>query len=263
MRVFSYGGGVQSTAALVLAAERKIDFPTFLFANTGDDSEHPKTLAYVREVAMPYAEQHGIALHELRKEYRDGRDETLWQKMTKEGSKSTGIPVRLEGSGAPANRSCTARFKIEVISKWLREHGATKQNPAVSGLGISLDELHRARTSSGIPHQILTYPLIDLRLTRQDCVNVIERGGLPVPGKSSCFFCPFHRKSYWARQRQEEPELFQKSVELERLLSERSERLGHGKVFMTDALVPLNQVIVDTGQQEFDLGMCEGGYCHT
>ena len=49
LRVFSYGGGVQSTAALVLAAQGKIDFPTFLFANVGDDSEHPATLRYVRE----------------------------------------------------------------------------------------------------------------------------------------------------------------------------------------------------------------------
>ena len=30
LRVFSYGGGVQSTAALVLAAQGKIDFRVFL-----------------------------------------------------------------------------------------------------------------------------------------------------------------------------------------------------------------------------------------
>ena len=39
LRSFSYGGGVQSTAALVLACRREIDFPLFIFANTGDDSE--------------------------------------------------------------------------------------------------------------------------------------------------------------------------------------------------------------------------------
>src|SRR5438477_12099715 len=60
MRVFSYGGGVQSTAALVLAAQRKIDYPTFLFCNVGDDSEHPASLDYVHEYAIPYAQKHGI-----------------------------------------------------------------------------------------------------------------------------------------------------------------------------------------------------------
>lgn len=46
LRVISYGGGVQSTALLVLAASGRIDFRTFLFANVGDDSEHNATLVY-------------------------------------------------------------------------------------------------------------------------------------------------------------------------------------------------------------------------
>ncbi len=67
LRTFSYGGGVQSTAALVLAAERRIDFPVFLFANVGDDSESPESLVYVHDVAMPFAAAHGIDLIELRR----------------------------------------------------------------------------------------------------------------------------------------------------------------------------------------------------
>jgi len=65
LRVVSYGGGVQSLALLVLAAQRRIGFPVFPFANTGDDSEDPATLDYVRTVAMPYAAEHGIELHVL------------------------------------------------------------------------------------------------------------------------------------------------------------------------------------------------------
>ncbi len=34
--VFSCGGGVQSTACLVLAAQGKIPYQTFIFANVGD-----------------------------------------------------------------------------------------------------------------------------------------------------------------------------------------------------------------------------------
>jgi hypothetical protein len=83
-------------------------------------------------------------------------------------------------------------------------------------------------------------------------------------GKSSCFFCPFHSKAYWARQQKEEPELFEKSVQLERLLNERRASRGKDSVWMTSALIPLDEVIVDTGQQEFDLAnldVCESGYC--
>lgn len=74
---FSYGGGVQSTAALALAAQGIIDFPVFLFCNVGDDSENPETLTYVHDVAMPYAREHGIEVIELQKVLRSGTQETL------------------------------------------------------------------------------------------------------------------------------------------------------------------------------------------
>jgi 3'-phosphoadenosine 5'-phosphosulfate sulfotransferase (PAPS reductase)/FAD synthetase len=258
LRTFSYGGGVQSTACLVLAAEGKIDFPTFLFANTGDDSENPKTLTYVREVATSYAEAHGIALHEVAR-----KGETLYQRLTRPESRSIDIPVYL-GSGAPGKRQCTGDYKVRVIARWLKAHGATDENPATLGMGISLDELHRARTEFDprVPHQRRVYPLIDLRMDRQDCVNVIERAGLPVPPKSSCWFCPFARKSRWREMQRHDPELFEQAVELERTLNERRETLGRDAVYLTSALIPLDQVIVDTGQQEFDFSLCEGGYCH-
>lgn len=67
LKAFSFGGGVQSTAALVLAAQGRLDYRTFLFCNVGDDSENPETLSYVYEVAQPFAVRHGLDLVELRK----------------------------------------------------------------------------------------------------------------------------------------------------------------------------------------------------
>lgn len=263
LRCFSYGGGVQSTAALVLAVQGQIDFPTFLFANVGDDSEHPDTLRYVREVAMPYAAAQGIELVELRHTRKDGTEETLYRKLTRPGSRSTGIPIYLEGSGAPGRRSCTAEFKVRRIAVWQRRHGATKDDPAVTGLGISLDEFHRARTDSGIATQVLAYPLLDLRLTRQDCVNIIQRAGLPVPPKSSCWFCPFHSIATWRRLQNARPDLFDRAVELERTLSERSDRdPDRGRVFLTRALRPLDQALAGTQHElEFIDDACESGFC--
>lgn len=53
LRSYNYGGGVQSTALLVLVAAGRLPGGVFLFANTGDDSEDPRTLEYVRTVAGP------------------------------------------------------------------------------------------------------------------------------------------------------------------------------------------------------------------
>src|SRR5579884_1939247 len=105
LKVFSFGGGVQSTAALVLAAQGRIDYRTFLFCNVGEDSENPDTLAYVSEVAKPFAAQHGLDLIELCKVRRDGSIDTVYSTMTRPGSRSIGIPVHMS-NGAPGRRAC-------------------------------------------------------------------------------------------------------------------------------------------------------------
>jgi hypothetical protein len=51
LRVISYGGGVQSTALLVLAAQGRIDFGVFLFANVGDDSDPDPRIGIQHRVA--------------------------------------------------------------------------------------------------------------------------------------------------------------------------------------------------------------------
>jgi hypothetical protein len=242
VRFVSYGGGVQSTALLVLAAQRKIDFPLFVMANVGDDSENPLTLDYVREHAAPYAAAHGIELVLLDRHRRDGTVETLWGRLTREGSRSLPIPVRMS-NGAPGTRSCTADFKIKVTGKEAKRRGATAADPAVIGIGISVDEIHRANNRRCEPHERIVYPLLDLGLRRTDCMRVIREAGLPVPPKSSCFFCPFHRDSAWHDLRREQPEEFRKACELEDTLNARRDELGKDHVYLTRHGRPLRDVI--------------------
>jgi hypothetical protein len=256
IKVFSYGGGVQSTAALVLAATGRIDYKTFLFCNVGEDSENPETLTYVEQIAKPYAALHDIELIELQRERG-----TLYQLLMSH-EKNTVIPVRLN-NGAPGMRACTGDFKIKVVCRWLRTHGASTKNPATVGMGISLDEFQRMRTDSGIAYERLEYPLIDLRLTRQDCIQIIQKVGLPVPPKSSCWFCPYHKLSQWQEMRQSEPELFWKAARLEEWLNEKRARIGKDKVWLTRKLIPLARATTEFVQGDMfdDDDACESGYC--
>lgn len=269
LRVISYGGGVQSTALLALAAAGTIDFQTFLLANVGEDSEHPATLRYVREVAAPFAEAHGITLEILDRKRRDGTTETLYGRLMKEGSRSLPIPVRMS-SGAPGNRSCTADFKIRVIGKRLKELGATVDQPATVGIGISADEASRANNRRCEPHERVVYPLIGvgedtgLRLNRADCADVIRRAGLPVPPKSACYFCPFHKVATWADQARNEPELFEKAAALEDTLNARRDLLGKDHVYLTRYGIPLRDAISGKQLQLFDEDPgCDSGWCMT
>lgn len=267
MRVVSYGGGVQSTALLVLAAQGEIDYRTFLMANVGDDSEHPATLAYVRDVAMPYAAAHGLELVELDKVLRDGTTETLYGRLTRPGSRSFPIPVRMPDTGAPGTRSCTMDFKIRVIGRELRRRGASAETPATVAIGFSTDELHRANRKRTQPWEVPAYPLLDLGLSRASCSALIARAGLPAPPKSACYFCPFHRPATWAEMRRDEPELFDRSVALERLLNERCDELGRDHVYLTRFGRPLDEAIAEAQPTLFDEPdgpeECDEGACWT
>jgi hypothetical protein len=267
LKVFSFGGGVQSTACLVLAAQGKIDYQTFLFCNVGEDSENPDTLVYVEEIAKPYAALHGLAFHELRKIRRDGTPDTIYQRLMR-ADHSIGIPIHMSNS-APGRRACTYDFKIAVCAKWLRQHGATADNPAMVGLGISLDEFHRMRSDSGIPYEKLAYPLMDEvcpRLDRAGCFSVIRSAGLPPPPKSSCYFCPYHSQRAWQDLRDTKPELFEKAVHLESVINERRARWGKDQVFLARKCKPLPMATSDHVQlsiPEFEDGdSCESGYCY-
>lgn len=299
IRVISSGLGVQSMAMQILLAQGIIKFDAILFCNVGEDSENPDTLAYKNEVAIPHARKHGIEFVELHKTHRDGSINTLYRQLTRPGSRSVPIPVRMSGSGAPSRRSCTADYKILVVDKWLKEHTQVKARDelrkdmllyaedaknvarilewtefhepvAQVGLGISLDEIERVKPNTDpdtVAWKENAFPLIDeveKPLTRQDCINIITRAGLPVPPKSSCWFCPYHKLSVWQEMRQDQPELFWKSVELEKFLNQRRASLGMDPVWFTRLLKPLEQATHEYGQRGlFDdaFDACESGYC--
>lgn len=156
--------------------------------------------------------------------------------------------------------------EAELTGKWLRQHGATKDSPATVGIGISVDEIHRANNSRAEPYENIVYPLLDLRMRRDDCQRVIREAGLPVPPKSSCFFCPFHRPSVWQDMRRDEPELFERSCQLEDTLNERQEELERAPVYLTRAGVPLRDAIAadqDLLPLADDDGACDSGWCMT
>jgi hypothetical protein len=266
VKAFSFGGGWQSTAALALAARGELDYRTFIFANVGDDSEKPATLRYVEQYAQPFADAHGLELVTVGRVRRDGTSETLYGRITREGSRSLPIPVRLSPSGAPGTRACTGDFKIKVIGKELKRRGASRDNPATVGIGISVDEIGRANARRCEPHERIEYPLLDLGIRRADCPRIIRSVGLPVPPKSACWFCPFHRPENWHDMRRNEPELFAKACDLEALLNRRRDALGKDHVYLTRLLRPLADAIpdgVDTLPfDDTDTG-CDSGWCMT
>lgn len=297
VKVFSSGGGVQSTAALVLSVQGKIDYPIHVFANVGDRAESKQTIDYVANVLVPYAKANGIKWVEVAKRDKAGSAIDLLDKL-ESSQKSVPIPVRMAGSGAPGNRSCTVDWKIQPVAKFLKSlvpddilksisaktRGLEKAEkleaqtrlymdlyPIVLGKGISIDEAQRAKKETGFAHYQAAYPLIHLGLTRMDCHKIIRDAGLPPAPKSSCWFCPYKTKIAWQSLRDSDPEKFREAVMLEKLLHSRSVALGRGGCFFTSngtaKSMFLDQVISPHYQQDlfhgFDDGECESGHCWT
>jgi hypothetical protein len=270
LKIISYGGGVQSTAMIVLAVQGKIQgVDAALFSNVGDDSEHPTTLRFVREIAIPWAAERGFPIHILQP-VRRGEPTSLYKEIANEGSRRDMIPVFGE-QGNPMSRACTVDFKIRTIHRWLRANGATKKNPATVCLGISTDEIERAGRGKNASMEIREYPLLELGMNRTDCMQVIREAGLPVPPKSSCFFCPFHSELVWSELRRDDPELFDKAQQLEDIIQKRKTESGHRQVYLTrkGALnrTRLSDTIAAAGDTLFgsEIGAdgCDSGFCWT
>ncbi len=264
VKVFSFGGGVQSVAALVLAGEGEYDCSRFIFCDVGEDSENPGTIEYMRDVAMPYAASHGISLETVQKILRTGQQETVLGRL-ESSKRSIPIPVRMSNTGAPGRRSCTVDFKVKLVERWVKRQGATPASPWTVALGISTDEIERARTDTGIACELREYPLLDRHMSRADCVDRITAAGLPVPPKSACWFCPMRSKKGWAEMSYRDPETFERVAKLEEMLQARRVELGKDPVYFHRSLVPLRMAV--NGYQpelfEGDLDGCESGYCST
>lgn len=260
LRSISYGGGVQSTALLVLACTGRIDADLAIFANVGDHAENPATLAYVRDHAAPYAEANGLELVERN---RGGANPDLYDRLTRPGSRFLGIPVRMS-SGAPGRRSCTHDYKMVVIGRELKARGATAASPAAVLIGISTDEATRANKRRAEPYERIEYPLLDLGLSRVDCGRIITAAGLPIPPKSACWFCPFHSRAAWLNMRTDDPAMFDRAAELEAHLNRTLASIGKDRVWLTDAAIPLRDAVADL-HPLFDpaLGECDSGWCMT
>lgn len=264
--IISYGGGVQSTALVVLAVGGRVNAEAALFANVGDDSERKRTLDYVRDIATPWAAARGFPIHELRRQRRDGSFDTLRQHLAR-SKRSIDIPVRMADTGAPGNRKCSPMFKRSVVARWLRDNADL---PADVMIGFSIDEIERVgrQRDDGVQHSV--YPLLDLGLNRSGCEQVIRDAGLPVPSKSACYFCPYHRPQTWAEMRRDEPDEFAAAQVLEDEMNVRRDTLGRDHVYLTkfgkrlsDAIGEAQPALFDGDGSDIGEVGCDDGSCFT
>lgn len=108
--------------------------------------------------------------------------------------------------------------------------------------------------------QVMRWPLIEMGMSRQDCLAWMTRNGYPQPSKSACTFCPYHSNNEW---RSLTPEEFAGACEVDRRLRTRPPEAYRtkGVLYLHRSCVPLDEVDLSTpedrGQLNF-INECEG-----
>jgi len=235
--VISYGGGVQSTALVVLSLLEGWDIDDVVHVDLMD-AESPATREYV-----------ALFRDWLRREY--GRDITIIERdlygdmLARPGF--TPVPWRGKYERFMLSRQCTRQYKVAPLQRYLYDRYPGECIRLM--LGISVDECHRMRDSSAarIEH---VYPLVDRRLARWQCREIVERAGLAAPSKSSCWFCPYRSSaSQWALVRRY-PRLREMAQVLEDRINADRRRRGRDEIVVLRA---------DTEVEQGDF--CEAGFC--
>lgn len=152
-----------------------------------------------------------------------------------------------EGRGVQ-RRLCTWDYKIMAVESEVRRQLGLVKGGRAKGvykvramLGISYDEIIRMKPSR-VEWIDNTYPLIDAKLTREDCKKFLKETFGEVAPRSSCYYCPHHSDSYWKWLRDEHPADFAKAVSFDARLRHSQPGLK-GEAFLHGQLVPLSEVV--------------------
>lgn len=186
LRVLSLGAGVQSTAVLLMSLHGEL--PPFDHVIFADTQREPREVYEHLAGLESRCRAAGVPLHRASK---GDLLEHLEQVPTYKGT----------GRGA---KFCSGNFKRDVVLGTIARLRA-KGQLVEQHFGISLDEHHRMR---GPRRPFITniYPLVELRMTRHDCVRWVEAKGYPRPPRSSCVFCPYRTNAEWRHLRDTDPE---------------------------------------------------------
>jgi hypothetical protein len=205
MRVLSLGGGVQSSTLALMSAHGAVEpVDCAIFADTGAEPRSVYKWLQWLETQLPFP-VYRVSKGSLR--------DNMLQRTA--GARFAGVPFYCEShgkrGGGMLRRQCTREFKIEPITKKLREllglkpgQRAPKRTLVVQYIGISAEEALRMKPSR--QHWIThSWPLVDLGMTRGHCLEWMRRRGYPLPGKSACIFCPYHDDRTWRDMKAQDP----------------------------------------------------------
>lgn len=260
MRILSLGAGVQSTTVLLMSLAGEL--PTLdhaIFADTGWEPvgvyEHlEKLIAVAADAGLPV---HVVSAGNIRDDHAAPVGEHLFIRNPVKhpeymGRQRSFIPFYVtddKGASGITFRTCTKTYKIEPVERKIRDLLGLNyrerwplDHTVDQVIGISWDEAHRTRDANR-PAIHNVYPLVDLRMTRNDCHRWMGDHGWTAP-RSACIGCPYHRNDEWRRLRDDDPAAFADAVDFDHTIRARQAAgltVLTGVPYLHDQRVPLDE----------------------
>lgn len=257
LRILSLGAGVQSSTLLRMSLCGELPpFDAVIFADTRWE---PQSVYAHLELLAVECQRARVPL------YRVSAGNLRADALARIHAAQMPVHVRREDGGrGMIRRQCTSNYKLRPIRRQVRALAVANGARHVwQAIGISLDEATRMKPS-GVRYITHTYPLVERRMTRGDCLLWLERNGFPLPPKSACLGCPFQGDSRWAATRAD-PQAWADVTDFDAALRDGRAAMGtpgmQGHLYLHGSLRPLPLVDLSTpqerGQTDF-LAECEG-----
>jgi len=259
LRILSLGAGVQSSTLALMINKGEVSMvDAAIFADTGGE---PKA---VYDWLEWLTKQLSYSVYIVSK--GNLREDTINAVNGK--YKFLTIPVfsvdKKTGKKGLLRRQCTNDYKIQPVNQKVRnllglEKGEKRKKGTVVQMlmGISMDEIYRVKPNR-VKYINNNYPLIDLKMSRKDCMEWMEKNKYPKPPRSACTFCPFHSNEEW-RHVKENKEEWAQVVEFDKLI--RTGTKTDDEVFLHKDCLLIDQVnLEDKKDNQIDLfnNECEG-----
>jgi len=221
--VVCYGAGVDSTAMLVAMHRQGLRPDLITTADTG--GEKPETYAYAERMDVWLASVGFPPITWCRKVTLPT---TPYDDLEGNNTHNTTLPSLAFGM-----KSCSIKWKQGPQDQYLKgsqaPHNPMPAHPlwgAYKAGGAKIvkligyddgpaDQRRSKRLKTADDDFSYVYPLQQLGWAREECIRAIVEEGLPVPLKSSCWFCPASQKweIFWLAGTH--PDLFLRALEME------------------------------------------------
>lgn len=253
LRILSLGAGVQSTTLALMIARRDLPMvDAAIFADTGWEPAAVYSHLEWLESVLPFPV--------IRVSAGNLRDDTL-AGLNATGHAFAAIPwfmVDKRGKRRMGRRQCTFNYKLRPLQKKVVEllGGRRPRAGAQVLIGISTNEVWRIKPSR-VQYIVNSWPLIDHRMSRQDCIRWLQERQYPLAPRSACLGCPFLDDEQRRAQTSEE---FAATCAVDRQI--RDQFPSKGQQFMHPSCQPLERVDLSTaaerGQSDLFNMECEG-----